>query len=234
VNYLGQSLESDNHLGLLLLPEYVKLLSDVKRAIHAPANKSLLILDIGANIGQFAATARRLFGATVYSVEPNPACWPYLVSNGADSDHWKLIRKAASSTSAVVTLHYVSGKSAQGSFSRANASENLITHAQEISVEVESGPITLLELGLDNHPTTVFDLVKIDVEGFELDALRGIKGISFNHLLIELDPNRDNGFTERDIHEVANKELHLTLKKIFVDRPSNDVGPQNVLFCVEN
>jgi len=78
VSYFGKPFSSDNPLALLLLPEYANLLSKIDQKTDSITGKNLRILDIGANVGQFAATAQRLLSATVTSVEPNPICWPYL------------------------------------------------------------------------------------------------------------------------------------------------------------
>jgi len=232
VSYFGKPFSSDNPLALLLLPEYANLLSKIDQKTDSITGKNLRILDIGANVGQFAATAQRLLSATVTSVEPNPICWPYLKKNGAGTHDWQVIRRAVSSHPSKMTLYYVDGKSAQGSFSKFNAGNNLISGGQEMAVKVETGPITHSVLGQDSSSTMEFDLVKIDVEGFELEALRGLKEVTFRYLLIELEPSRDNGFSENDVHSLVNDELGLQLRKIFSDRRDDGSGPQNILFEV--
>lgn len=225
VRYLGKPLRSDNKVGLLLLPEYARTVADVIKQLNTKDPSQLSILDVGANIGQFAATATRMFDSNVVSVEPNPVCWDYLEFNGADSDNWRLQRRGLADESKVLELYFVRNKSAQGSFSPTNAGSNLISGGQVESVSVEVGPYKSLPFE-DVH----FDLVKVDVEGFEIEVMKGLQGVKFDYLLIEIDEGRDHGFTQVELADVTRKVLGVELEEIWCDSETPHVGARNVLY----
>jgi len=227
LNYLGNRLASDNKVALLLLPEYARMVADVMSIIEGTRKSSepLAVLDVGANIGQFGATATRMFSCRVVSVEPNPVCWPYLAENGAGRGVWSLQKRGLSDTPGTLDLYFVRNKSAQGSFSRGNAARDLISGGEIESVSVEVGPFLA-----DASDGTIFDLVKVDVEGYELEVIRGLVGVEFEFLLIEIDEDRDHGFTQLDLEDVVKTSLGLNLREIWSDRETTKDGPRNVLY----
>ena len=232
VNLYGNRFQSDNQLALLLLPDYVELIQSVRDAmrIEALQSEKIKVLDIGGNVGQFATGAIRFMDAEVVSYEPNPACWEFLDSNSYVYNKWSFVKKAVSETEQMMTLHYVPGKSAQGSFSQLNASTNLISSDGQCDVEVVSGPIEIIDLKSAGFNESTFNLVKLDVEGFELEAIKGLKNISFDFLLVEIAEDRDHGFTSKDVCSVAEQYLEINLLEIFSDRQPNGADPRNVLF----
>lgn len=234
VELYGNGFESDNQLALFLLPDYAELVQSIRNAMfpNGMASTSTTVLDVGANVGQFAVAAKRFMNANVVSYEPNPTCWPIIGVNSRHYEDWAVVRKAVSETRSHLPFHFVLGKSAQGSFSESNAKTNLISSKNYRKIEVLSGPVEredLLSVGfLDVH----FNLVKIDVEGFELEALKGLQDISFSFLLVEIAEERDNGFSSTDVCDVAREKLGINLVEIFSDKVSNGYEPRNVLYKV--
>ena len=202
VNFFGASFRSDNNLGLLLLPTYLHEVEALRKEITRDGGPStgLRVLDIGANVGQFAVAALNLLDTRVVSFEPNPGLGEYWSHNSsAYRDRWTVVRQAVSAEKSTRDLHFVRGKSAQGSFSVENARSNLLGAKEVETVTVESGPITELELAACGDRGTIFDLVKLDVEGHELDALSGIKQLKFKYIQVEVAPDRPNGFSEQQL-----------------------------------
>lgn len=225
VRYLGSPLCSDNKIGLLLMPEYARMVSDVISRVNVADPRRLNILDVGANIGQFGATATRMFGCQVTSVEPNPVCWPYLEANGADIGRWTLQRRGLADENKALKLFFVRNKSAQGSFSQQNAGTNLISGGEVESVAVEVGPYKTSSSGQVH-----FDLIKVDVEGFEIEVIKGLLGVNFDYLLIEINEERDHGFTKFELQDVTRNVLGIELKEVWCDCEEPFAGARNVLY----
>lgn len=232
VRLYGNRFQSDNHLALLLLPDYVELIQSIRKVMQAakPQIDMITVLDIGANVGQFATAAIRFMDAEVVSYEPNPACWAFLDANSSSYKKWSFIKKAVSETEQMMTLHYVPGKSAQGSFSQLNATTNLISSDSNSHIDVVSGPIEIIDLKNAGSNESRFNLVKLDVEGFELEAIKGLKNISFDFLLVEIAEDRDHGFTSEDVCLIAEQYLEIKIVEIFSDGQPNGADPRNVLY----
>jgi hypothetical protein len=85
----------------------------------------------------------------------------------------------------------VRGKSGQGSIYRENAAQGLL--GGEVEETQSSFKVLNAEecsrLGLPSQ----FDLIKVDVEGAELEVLRSLGGISWRYLYAELSSGRHGG-----------------------------------------
>ena len=225
VSYLGETFSSDNKAALLLLPEYVALVTNVFNVMKNSGVNCQRVLDIGANVGQFGATVIRSTKASVLSVEPNPACWPYLDINRDGNEKWTYEKRAISAEKGNMTLFHVKNKSAQGSFLPSNASRDLVGRSEVESVVVKTGPFCTEMNTISN-----FDLVKVDVEGYEIEVMHGLVGVIYQYLLIEIDEHRENGFTQSELEEVVLHKFGFVLTEVFSDRKLSDFGPRNVLY----
>lgn len=130
------------------------------------------ILDIGANTGQFAMAAQAAFpNAQLFSFEPIPECFLQLQHNLAGSASFKALNCGIGNEDGELEFARC-GFSASSSFLRMSA-----THEREFPVSAKSTkvrvPIRRLD-GLDDELKFAGPLlVKIDVQGFEREVLRG-------------------------------------------------------------
>ncbi|MGB8195502.1 MAG: FkbM family methyltransferase [Acidimicrobiales bacterium] len=197
--WFGGRLYSDSRLGLLLMPGYLQecrsVLGAVSPLVAAP-DSPLFVLDIGANVGQFARTLLALdASAQVLSVEPNPVVLPILRKNlTAFAGRSFILTRAVGPEMKQSDFFFVVGKSAQGSMYAENAVKDLVGDPTPRRVPIEEGPITSEQFAqIGWSPSQIVDLVKLDVEGYEMTALAGLSTIEFRFLWVEVIPDRLGG-----------------------------------------
>ena len=144
-----------------------------------------LCFDIGAHVGNRTASLRKL-GARVVAVEPQPVLINYLASRFDRDPDVILIPKAVGSRPGNARLHISSRTPTVSSLSqewirsvKLASSFHDVRWDEEITVQVTTLDALLEEFGLP-------EFVKIDVEGFESEALQGLSSpiplISFEYI----------------------------------------------------
>jgi FkbM family methyltransferase len=197
IGWFGRRLHYDNRFTPALLQSYPGELQTVIDAAGLTGSAS--VLDVGANVGQFAATTRGLLpGAQVWSFEPNPTVCALLERNARDDARWSVLPYGVSATDAEVDLWFVEGKSSQGSVFEGNAVVGLLGDQHAVKVPIALRELTAQRLAEAGIPAHV-DLLKIDVEGAERDALHGLRAVGWDHLLIELSAEREGQMTLADL-----------------------------------
>jgi FkbM family methyltransferase len=147
-------------------------------AKREPAGAVQTIFDVGANVGQTTSELRRRFpGAFIHAFEPTPTSREkYLRQHGSDI-RVKLWPCAIASQPGRATFN-INRRSMTNSLLTAAASsaewvgEDNVTNVDRIEVEVR----TLDEFCGANQITRI-DILKLDIQGSELDALRGAAGL---------------------------------------------------------
>jgi len=132
----------------------------------------MTVFDVGANCGIYSLAASRRVGpsGSVFAFEPNPRERDKLADNLSLCDHPErgsvTIQIEALGEYAGETQFFIpdSFKGAYGSIRRPDIEENCL----EVGV-----PITTLDQFLAEQKTPSLDVIKIDVEGNELNILKG-------------------------------------------------------------
>lgn len=129
----------------------------------------MTILDVGANIGYLAAIAARLTGpgGQVYAFEPNPDCYERLKLNLSAFPQAHANQLAISDIGGTLPL-YLSGNS--GEVGWGSLLEQPGTARRTVEV-----PVTSIDDFVARHGVGRVDLIKIDIEGNEMHALRGAR-----------------------------------------------------------
>lgn len=123
------------------------------------------ILDLGANIGVAAAWFRSRYpNARIVAVEPDPGTFAKLERSLGDDDAVTLVNAAVAARSGETTIFRAQGYSVASSLREAGA---------DTATPVRVRACTLDELCAE-HQLTGIDLLKLDVEGAELEALQGL------------------------------------------------------------
>lgn len=125
--------------------------------------KGLRFLDVGANVGYFSLyVAARCPGAVIHAFEPHPVTSQVLALNAWASE-------------ADITTHAMALSAGERIVTLTTAESNLgDTRASVGAAGAMVAPAAALDEVL---PDAVFDLVKIDVQGFEGEAIAGMSGM---------------------------------------------------------
>jgi len=144
------------------------------------------IVDVGANRGQFALIARKVFPHTaIYSFEPLEEASCVFQKTFADDANAHLYPYAIGRENTSATLHVT----------RVDDSSSMLPVTETLSAifpavtEKETRQVKILPLSqaLADVSIPPASLLKIDVQGFELDVLWGCEDLlgKFSHLYIE-------------------------------------------------
>jgi FkbM family methyltransferase len=132
-----------------------------------------LVLDVGANTGQFASRLRQAgFGGRIVSFEPVTGSYEQLARNAAGDRDWECRQIALGDRDASATIH-LSGNSSNSSLLRM---DEKFRRLDPSSAYVGRERIEVVRLDTiwheivrrDEHP-----YLKVDVQGYELPVLKG-------------------------------------------------------------
>jgi FkbM family methyltransferase len=163
--WCGYDLRKTSQVGL-------DALNDVQRILGAHAPQT--ILDVGAHHGETAVDLARKFPrAAIHSFEPCPATFAELKANVGRFPNVTPVNLALGDQSGRQTLH-VNQFSATNSLLAASAqiadpvTRDLLACREEVAIAV-----TTLDAYCEAKGIAFVDLLKMDVQGFELHVLRG-------------------------------------------------------------
>jgi len=153
-----------------------------------------LFADVGANIGSYTVLASAVAGSKSIAIEPVPSTFTHLKNNISINNIEQLVKLVNGGVgSAASTLKFTKDH---------DTVNHVITDGEEYENTIDVQVSTLDEICKDQIPL----LMKMDVEGFELEALKGAKNIlrndSLQALIIELNGScRRYGVSEEEIHQ---------------------------------
>jgi FkbM family methyltransferase len=145
--------------------DYDRKITWICRKLLRPGDTAL---DIGANLGVVALAMAKQVGPSgvVHAFEPNPSMQRFIEASIQKCRYKqvKLHKTALGSEQATLDLFIPKTNFGKGS---------LILHRDDANVDVVSCPVERLDDISDRENIQSVRLVKIDVEGFEPDVLRG-------------------------------------------------------------
>jgi len=156
--------------------------------------KEDVFFDVGANVGSYTILSSKVIGATSCSFEPSPDTFKHLENN----IFLNQIDKKA--------LIFNQGVGAEKGNMQFSINQDTINH---IVVDEKEESISIKITTLDQHieeQKMIPALIKIDVEGFETEVIRGADSLLLNHTLqaviMELNGSGGRyGFDEEAIHQ---------------------------------
>jgi FkbM family methyltransferase len=135
-----------------------------------------LVLDVGANVGQFAHNLRLFYKGDLISFEPVSATFHRLAIAASRDPHWKVHQLALGSQTSTQTIN-VYRQTEMSSLLKANAyctghfGEKVATTGQEV-VSVRRLDDVLDEVAPDCHRKRIF--LKMDTQGYDLEVFKGL------------------------------------------------------------
>ncbi|MCU7805946.1 MAG: FkbM family methyltransferase [Candidatus Thiodiazotropha sp. (ex Lucinoma borealis)] len=146
---------------------FVKSLKDAKTCV-----------DIGANQGQYASILLKHTNANILSFEPNPLVFEVLSKlSEKHPDRLTAVNKGVADKPGTLTLHHGVDVSIHGGDTGfASFSEEIKQIPRVRRANSHSTPVDVIRLDDYELPDEI-DLIKIDVEGFEYEVLKGMKNI---------------------------------------------------------
>lgn len=167
------------------------------------------VIDIGANLGYYAILAADLAGptGTIVAVEPNPQVFSYLLKSIAVNGYGGYVKPvnyaiASDSGERSVPFFVPAGEPKNGRFLMDGESAAHLAHfGQVFDVNVGS----LAEFDFDK-----IDLIKIDVEGAELQVLQCLRPLIEKHSpKIVCEVNFRRGYSFEDLRNAVGIEKEL-------------------------
>ena len=165
--------------------EYEPYMERALTQLLAPGH---IFFDIGAHFGIWSSVASRLVGptGTVVACEPSPA-FQILKANLGGRANIRLRNVALGCAAGSVAFH------AQGTATSGSLNPDVTAINREYSPDV---PITTIDVAVTTVDQLALDenlrpgVVKIDVEGFELEVLKGARQLLLNGaaLIVEIHP----------------------------------------------
>tara|TARA_X000000950_G_scaffold289399_1_gene412886 strand:- start:3854 stop:4636 length:783 start_codon:yes stop_codon:yes gene_type:complete len=161
-----------------------------------------VFLDLGANLGCYSINLAEHF-QEVWSFEPAPIASAVLYANIESNKlgNCKIIKKGVGKKAGTETLNIIPSNSGMSSIINRNS--------DSIGVEID-----IVSLDSIIPETVNIDLIKIDIEGFELDALLGAKEIlKMNNAVIQFELDTTSGMEKS--HKIISLLQGLGYKKFY-------------------
>lgn len=175
IDYLGKPLYFDNPATPLNMQIYPYEIT--KKILSNMDFRPKTVLDIGANIGQFSLTMNHVLDGKVKidSFEPNPFVFEILKKNVEGSESINIYNFGLGDKTGTQKIHFNPTRTGIGSMIKENAGLNADMSAD---VAITSSPESVTG-------QLEYDLVKIDVEGYEYHAIRALAKIKTHYLFVE-------------------------------------------------
>jgi FkbM family methyltransferase len=171
------------------------LLDRVFEALHGP-----VCLDVGANVGDFTLKARALGASCVVAFEPVPETFRLLETALQGDEGVRLFCSAVGEVEGT-TSFFVPLRAEDSVLASRDIGVTAVDPEQAREIVV---PITTVD-HIRKSQSLHFDVIKIDVEGYELEVIRGANETisSFPPLLIQFEFNTHHGHRKQTMRDFS-------------------------------
>ena len=187
-------------------------------AQHLPSASTITVLDVGSNRGQSIDFFMSLNpNARIIGFEPNPDLFSHLVKRFGGNKNITVFPYGVSDIEGTRTLQQ-NIMNETSSFEDLNYDSAYLKRKarilgvspKDIIVQSYDTEVISLRSFLQKHPVSNIDVLKIDVEGHELNCLRGLFDVphkGYPIRFIQLESHQDDMYVNDDPHEEINTLL---------------------------
>ncbi len=197
--------------------------------------KKPVLFDVGANIGEYTQLLAANFPeARIYSFEPNPNTFPILEKNSGNKSH--LVQKGIGNEIKELELHFDTNNPT--SVQASSDPEIIRQIAKTTDLEKVTIQITTLDAFCSENKIEKIDLLKIDTEGFELEAIEGAAQLLAENRIemIQFEFNEVNIIKRRFLKDFYDRLNGFDFFRLDENKliPLNEWQPIHEIFMFQN
>lgn len=205
----------------------------INEALSKIENKINTIIDIGANIGQYASASKQFYPESIiHSFEPVPSCFKQLKNNTLNQKDIYTHNLALGSSEGTIKFYqnehsHASSALPVSGYQKENVP--ITRNAKEIEVKVSTlDTFTFSTL----MPSPI--LLKMDVQGYEMEVLKGgrefLKKVDYVLLETSFTPMYENEPLFDDLHTYLKSEGFELLAPLDFLRKNDKILQMDVLY----
>jgi len=192
--------------------------------------------DVGANIGEYTETALRLGASRILAFEPAPVTFQTLNETYGSDKRVELLQTALGEDVGQTVFYFPLDR--DSTFASRDIHITTISNARTSRLDV---PLTTLDR-ICQERNVDFDVIKIDVEGFELEVLKGAEELLVKNppQLIQFEFNSHHRKRHQTLDDFAMllpqyrmfRLASRSLRPIDLDRPFSTIYAYQNIVCI--
>jgi len=179
---------------------------------YSGGKSKFIVFDVGAHIGKYSKLiTKAINNAEVYSFEPHPITFKILKKNIESVKNVNLYNLALSSKEAILDIYDYQNN--DGS-SHASLNSEIFQTVHYSKITSHKVNVTTIDIFAENNKIEKIDFLKIDVEGFELEVLKGAFKLIYTGKIeaIQFEFTQLNSTVKvffKDFYEMLSKDYNL-------------------------
>jgi FkbM family methyltransferase len=200
-----------------------------------------IIIDVGANTGQYSKRALALTSAKIIAFEPLPKAFEQLLElENNNKERFFPIRKGVGIEDTCLDLFYGEADSPLASFSKEVNQVDFVGSSNINAMRVDVVSLDSFFHTFKKFELESIDLLKIDAEGFEYEVLMGAKNLIEKKIpkFIQIEFNQHQLFRGHTFYSIASKLIgYKAFRLLPFGSGLNSINPKSLdanIFCFAN